>query len=86
MPYLRAHYKGKRVGSQISIDVCGGIQVLAGLAPSSQTVGSLFRVIHEQAKQLMNDKSEKIFRVKLWDLPLKVEFLNFQKTFVQRYR
>jgi len=28
----------------------GGIQVLASLAPSSQTVGSLFRVIHEQAK------------------------------------
>jgi hypothetical protein len=28
----------------------GGVQVLAGLAPSSQTVGSLFRVIHEQAK------------------------------------
>jgi hypothetical protein len=28
----------------------GGIQVLAGLAPLSQTVGSLFRVIHEQAK------------------------------------
>ncbi len=28
----------------------GGVQVLAGLAPSSQTLGSLFRVIHEQAK------------------------------------
>ncbi len=28
----------------------GGIQVLAGLAPYSQTVRSLFRVIHEQAK------------------------------------
>ncbi len=26
----------------------GGIQVLAGLTPSSQTVGSLFRVTHEQ--------------------------------------
>jgi hypothetical protein len=26
----------------------GSIQVLAGLAPSSQTVGSLFRVIEEQ--------------------------------------
>jgi hypothetical protein len=29
----------------------GRIQVLAGLAPSSQTVGSLFRGIHEQAKR-----------------------------------
>jgi hypothetical protein len=29
----------------------GGIQVLAGLAPSSQTVGSNIRVIHEQAKR-----------------------------------
>jgi len=28
----------------------GGMQVLAGLAPSSQTVGSNKRVIHEQAK------------------------------------
>ncbi len=28
----------------------GGIQMLAGLAPSSQTVGSNIRVIHEQAK------------------------------------
>ncbi len=28
----------------------GGIQVLAGLVPSSQTVGSNIRVIHEQAK------------------------------------
>jgi hypothetical protein len=28
----------------------GGIQVLAGLAPSSQTVRSNFRVNHEQAK------------------------------------
>ncbi len=28
----------------------GRIQVLAGLAPSSQTVGSNIRVIHEQAK------------------------------------
>jgi hypothetical protein len=28
----------------------GGIQELAGLAPSSQTVGSNIRVIHEQAK------------------------------------
>jgi hypothetical protein len=28
----------------------GGIQVLAGLAPSSQTVESNIRVIHEQAK------------------------------------
>jgi hypothetical protein len=28
----------------------GRIQVLAGLAPSSQTVGSDIRVIHEQAK------------------------------------
>jgi len=28
----------------------GRIQVFAGLAPSSQIVGSLFRVIHEQAK------------------------------------
>ncbi len=26
------------------------IQLLAGVAPSSQTVGSLFRVVHEQAK------------------------------------
>ncbi len=29
----------------------GGIQVLANLAPSSQTVGSNIRVIHEQAKR-----------------------------------
>jgi hypothetical protein len=29
----------------------GGIQVLAGLAPSSQTVGSNIRVIHERAKR-----------------------------------
>ncbi len=29
----------------------GGIQVLAGLAPSSQTVGFNIRVIHEQAKR-----------------------------------
>jgi hypothetical protein len=29
----------------------GGIQVMAGLAPSSQTVGSNIRVIHEQAKR-----------------------------------
>ncbi len=29
----------------------GRIQVLAGLAPSSQTVGSNIRVIHEQAKR-----------------------------------
>jgi hypothetical protein len=29
----------------------GGIQVLAGLAPSIQTVGSNIRVIHEQVKQ-----------------------------------
>ncbi len=28
----------------------GGIQVLDGLAPSNQTVGSNIRVIHEQAK------------------------------------
>jgi len=28
----------------------GGIQMLAGIAPSSQTVGSNIRVIHEQAK------------------------------------
>jgi hypothetical protein len=28
-----------------------GYMVLAGLAPSSQTVGYLFRVIHEQAKR-----------------------------------
>jgi hypothetical protein len=28
----------------------GGIQVLAGVAPSSQTVGSNIRVIHERAK------------------------------------
>jgi hypothetical protein len=28
----------------------GRIQVLAGLAPSSQTVGSNIRLIHEQAK------------------------------------
>ncbi len=37
---VRAHFKGRRVG-----------QVLAGLAPSSQTVGSLFRAIHEQTKR-----------------------------------
>jgi len=29
----------------------GGIQVLAGLAPSSQTVGSNIRVINEQGKR-----------------------------------
>ncbi len=29
----------------------GGIQVLAGLAPSSQTIGSNKRVIHEQVKR-----------------------------------
>jgi hypothetical protein len=29
----------------------GGIQVLAGLAPSSQTVGYNIKVIHEQAKR-----------------------------------
>ncbi len=28
----------------------GGIQMLAGLAPSSQTVGSNIRAIHEHAK------------------------------------
>jgi hypothetical protein len=36
----------------------GGIQVLAGLAPSSQTVGSNERVIHASEAQLMNDRSE----------------------------
>ncbi len=35
----------------------GRIQLLAGLVPSTQTVGSLFRVIHEQAKRRKSKNS-----------------------------
>jgi hypothetical protein len=41
MAYLRGGYAGQYVGAFQGKE--GGIQVLAGLAPSSQTVGSLFK-------------------------------------------
>jgi hypothetical protein len=47
-----------------------GIQVLAGLAPSSQTVGSLFRVIHEQAKHSS------------WATEAKITFVTWQQSFL----
>ncbi len=40
-----AHCVGTMQGKE------SGIQVLAGLAPSSQTIGSLFSVIYEQVKR-----------------------------------
>ncbi len=59
-PLLGAACKTLRGEGALELWVCrttgaiqgkeGGIQVLAGLAPSSQTVGSNIREIHEQAK------------------------------------
>jgi len=45
---LSGRYAGQCAGAIPGKE--GGIEVLAGLAPSSQTVGSNIRVIHEQAK------------------------------------
>jgi len=60
----------------------GGILVLTGLAPSSQTVVSLFRVIHEQAKRSSwTTKANRNFR-SIWYLHLKKKLFNFQRTFL----
>ncbi len=56
-PFTAVIYNSKPIGVGAPLSCAGvihlkesGIQVLAGLAPSSQTEGSLFRPIHGQAK------------------------------------
>jgi hypothetical protein len=57
----------------------GGILALTGLAPSGQTVVSLFRVIHEQAKRSSwMTKANRNFRSN-WYLLLKKEFAIFKE-------
>jgi hypothetical protein len=48
----------------------GGIMVLAGLVPSSQTVGTLYRAIHEQKKRSSSMTEANIAPVNLKPFPI----------------